>query len=252
MSVRFRELTLLWTRFSPLEERLLVEVRGVLPVAARTVFDAQLNGINHVQRLPPSWSEIDFYCLRRYRKPAWEKLPKFPCTDQFRLAEVTFDVKGKRYKATLSSIDGHLFDFAITPGPRSVAFERWDALVTAVLLADPLRAPTGRKEPESLPLQWREFLRDRAGDQPPGWILHDEGTAHRVSLDDGVYLILAEHEEPAFILHRVEPAGAHLFYLPHYDAQPEPLQAELREVIEGTRPTRAGERRDRPTGGTRR
>jgi hypothetical protein len=116
-----RELALVWQRFSPLERRVLDEIRGVLPDPAKPMFDGQLGAITRVQRLPPSWSEIDFYCLRR-GKPNWTDVPLFPCTDEFRLAEVRFQVLGRSYKSTLSSIGGHIFDLATTPGARKVAF----------------------------------------------------------------------------------------------------------------------------------
>jgi hypothetical protein len=38
------------------------------------------------------------------------------------LAEVRFQVLGRSYKSTLSSIGGHIFDLATTPGARKVAF----------------------------------------------------------------------------------------------------------------------------------
>ena len=210
-----RRLSEFWKRFSPLEERLLTEVRKVLPVEAQPLFDAQVAAINHVQRLPPSWSEIDFYC-----RPDWRGVSLFPCTDEFRLAEVKFRIAGLSYKAVLSSIKGHIFDFAITPGPKAVAFEPWEPEPTSVLLRDPLGAPTGTREPESLPLQWQNFLALRSGDPPNGWVLYDETTAYRVALNDAQYLILAEREGPEFILHRVESSGERLYYLQHHDEIP--------------------------------
>src|SRR5687767_15064800 len=114
-----QRLSLFWTRFTPLEKRLFVEVRQVLPAGAQALFDEQVAAINRVQRLPPSWSEIDLYRLKNGR-PDWTGVSLFPCTDEFRLAQVSFRVAGRAYKAILSSIDGHVFDFAIAPGPRSV------------------------------------------------------------------------------------------------------------------------------------
>ncbi len=45
-----QRLSLLWRRFSPLEEQLIVVVREVLPPQAQTIFDAQVGGITLVQR----------------------------------------------------------------------------------------------------------------------------------------------------------------------------------------------------------
>src|SRR6185369_16720482 len=100
----------MWRRFSPLEERLIAAVRTVLPPQAQAVFDAQIGGITLVQRLPPHWLDISFY-RKRHGKVDWRDVPAFPRTGEFRLAEVQFSVEGRRYKATLSSIGGHIFDF---------------------------------------------------------------------------------------------------------------------------------------------
>ena len=213
-----RRLSLLWKRFTPLEVRLFAEVRKVLPKDAQPLFDAQVAAINHVQRLPPSWSEIDFYS-----RPNWARIPLFPCTGEFRLAEVRFRAGGRPYKAVLSSINGHIFDFAITPGPKAIAFEAWDGRSTSALLGDPLRAATRSKEPESIPALWGDFLLRHAGQQPGGWVLYDVSTAYRVVVNDAEYLILAEREGPEFILHRIEPGGERLYYLKHHDAVPQPL-----------------------------
>ncbi len=75
---------------------------------------------------PASWAEIDLYRLR-HRRRDWTGVPMFPCTDEFGLAEVRFRVAGRQFKSVLSSISGHVFDFATTPGPRDIAFRQWDA-----------------------------------------------------------------------------------------------------------------------------
>src|SRR4051794_38598062 len=98
--------TLLWKRFSPLEERLLALVGAGLPRGAQPIFDAQVAAITRVQRLPPSWNEISFYRIR-HGKVDWSDVALFPCTDEFRLEEIRFTIEGKRYKASLSSIAGH-------------------------------------------------------------------------------------------------------------------------------------------------
>ena len=213
-----RRLSLFWKRFTPLEVRLFAEVRNVLPQDAQPLFDAQVAAINHVQRLPPSWSEIDFY-----RRPSWARTPLFPCTAEFRLAEVRFRAAGRPYKAVLSSINGHIFDFAITPGPKAVAFEAWDGRATSALLGDPLRAATRSKEPENIPALWQDVLLRHAGQQPGGWVLYDASTAYRVVVNDAEYLILAERPGPEFIVHRIEPSGERLYYLAHHDAVPQAL-----------------------------
>jgi hypothetical protein len=226
-----RRAVLLWKRLSPLEERLLAEVRNVLPQAALAPFDAQVAAITLVQRSPPSWSEIRFYRKRR-GKVDWTGIPLFPCTDEVRLAEVRFRASGRGFKSMLTSIQGRIFDFATTPGPKSVAFRQWEGEPKAVLLTDPLRAPTGNKELECLPPAWEGLLRHWCPDPHGHWRIHDESTAYRLALGDGEYLVLAEREGDEFILHRIEPPSESLFHLPHHDGEPAPLVGEPEGFIE--------------------
>ena len=202
----------------------------MLPGNVQPLFDAQVAGINRVQRSPPAWSAISFYCLRS-GKADWSGVPAFPCTDEFRLAEVRFRLAGAGYKATLYSVSGHIFEFAITPGSKAVAFATWEEEPRATLLDDPNRPPVGRKEPEPLPLAWHTFLERHPTEPPRGWALHDEDTAHRVALEDGEYLILAERAGEEFILHRVEPQAEELFHLRECDGSPERLTRGLDEIM---------------------
>ena len=65
--VMIRRFGLFWTRFSPLETRLLNEVRKVLPSEAQPIFDEQVLAIRRVIRLPPSWGEIDFFTRNHWK-----------------------------------------------------------------------------------------------------------------------------------------------------------------------------------------
>jgi hypothetical protein len=220
-------LSLLWGRFSPLEERLIAAVREVLPPQAQPIFDAQVAGITLVQRLP-QWTEIDFY-RRRKGKVDWSDIPAFPRTGEFPLAEVRFAVAKRRYKATLSSIGGQIFGFGITPSPKAVAFVAWDAPHSTRLLADPLVVDSSRM-PEPIPVAWREFLAHRQGARPGEWTFHDADTARRVALEDGEFLILAERPGDEYVMHRIEPPAS-VFYLASHDSTPEPIEGELSDVF---------------------
>ena len=224
-------LSLLWKRFSPLEERLLAEARTALPQGARNAFDAQVVAINKVQRSPPSWNEICFYRMARGR-PDWAGVPLFPRTDEFRLLEVRFSV-GRSYRATLTCIGGHIFDFATVPGPKTKAFAAWDAPATVVLLADPLCAAAASKEPETLPPIWQQVLARHPRHLPSGWIVHDETTAYRLAMGEAEYLILGERAGEEFILHRIEPESAGLFYQESHDGVAEPFEGDVDALIAG-------------------
>jgi hypothetical protein len=212
---------LLWRRFSPLEEKLLAAVRRALPSAALSIFDAQVAAINHVQRLP-HWTEIDFYHLKR-GKSDWTSVPSFPNVGEFDLAEIRFAVSGMRFKATLSSIKGHVFDFRIQPSPNSIAFLDWDGEPVVRLLADPL-STIASKQTAPVPKVWSDFLKSHDPVITNGWTLFDANSARFVSLEYGEFLVLAEREGPEFILHRVEPAASSPFYFEAHDASPEPIE----------------------------
>ena len=214
-------LRLFWQRYSPMEVRLLAEVRRVLPPAAQEPFDAQVAAVTRVQRSPPSWSEISLYRLKG-GVVDWSGVPLFPCTDEFRLAEVRFAAGGRRFAATLTTIGGHVFDFTTVPGPRAAAFVAWDGEPRATLLGDPLRAPSGNREEAPLPHAWEASLASAAsyGD----WRVHDRASAYRVVVGDGEYLVLAERGGDEFILHRIQPASDLLFYVPAHDGVPTPLR----------------------------
>jgi hypothetical protein len=224
-------LQLLWRRFSPLEERLLAEVRAVLPPAAWIAFDGQVAGINLVQRSPPDWSEIRYYRMRGGR-PEWTDAPLFPRTDELQLATVRFSAGGRAFKATLQCIGGHIFDFSTVPGPKPVAFVSWDSVSSTRLLADPLLSSTRGSEPTPLPALWRELAARFAG-HTTNWALHDERTSYRVTLPTGEYLVLGEREGDEFILFRLYPEDDRIFHAAAHDEGPTPIEQEVEAFLAG-------------------
>jgi len=152
------DISLLWTRFTPLEKRLFAEVRAVLPEAARPIFDAQVSAVTKSQRVL-KWNEICYYRMKR-GKVSWSDVPLFPCTDDMELAKVRFKADVKRFKAILGSVAGHIFDFRLQPGGRSVAFALWEDTPSTRLLDDPMRQPTGRSKRVHCCRLGSTFLRD--------------------------------------------------------------------------------------------
>jgi hypothetical protein len=223
-----QRLSLLWRRFSPLEARLFEAVPGVLPVAAVPIFDGQVRAIRHVQRLP-GWTEIDYYA-RRDDQGGWANAPSFPRLGEFPLARVGFAVERRRYRATLSCVAGHIFDFGITPGPRRIAFTDWDSPPTADLLGDPFG--TDAKAGHEIPAAWRSVLgRVATTAATTGWVLHDARTVRLVTLDEGQFLVLAERGDE-FVLHRVEPVSDVLFRLTSHDGTPERIRGDVAVVFQ--------------------
>lgn len=219
---------LLFRRFSPLEERLLAAVRGVLPPEALHTFDAQVQAINRVQR-NPKWTEIAYYSMRR-GKVDWTHVPLFPRANEFPLAEVRFRAGSREFKARLTSIGGHIFDFAITPGPRDVAFSAWEGEGRAALVAGPLES-TAPPFPEPLPEAWTRFIADTASTDRRGWSLHEIGAEYRVALDEGEFLVLGERAGDDFLLYRLEPGPRTFFIQRGHDGRPERLQGSLAEWL---------------------
>ncbi|HLH53121.1 MAG TPA: hypothetical protein VKY92_05845 [Verrucomicrobiae bacterium] len=223
-----QRLSLLYRRFSPLEERLLAAVCEVLPQKARSIFEAQVAGITLVQRLP-QWTEIDLY-RKQHGKVDWSDVPAFPRTGEFKLAEVKFSVGGRGYKATLTSISGHIFDITVTPSPKAIAFADWDAAPAVGLLSDPLTV-TSASEPSPIPELWRQFLTRHQAPARSNWTFYNSETAVRTAIADAEFLVLAEREGDQFVLHRIEPAASYLFYLDSHDGAPQPIKGDLEDVF---------------------
>jgi hypothetical protein len=221
-----QRISLMWRRFSPLEERLIAAVREVLPSQARAVFEAQMAGVTLVQRHP---NEICFY-RRVSGKVDWRGVPAFPRTGEFRLAEVQFSVAGRGYKATLTCIGGHAFDFTITPSPKAVAFADWDSVASTRLLSDPMTIEPGN-EAQPMPDSWREFLVRFRSSDTADWTLHDAKTVYRTAFADGEFLVLAERGGDQFVLHRIEPPASTLFYLDSHGGIPEPIRGDMLDVF---------------------
>ena len=227
-------LKLWFRRFSPLEDQLLAAVRAILPAAAQSTYDTQVRAITRVQR-HPSWTEIIFYRIKK-GKVDWSDVPSFPRSDEFYLAEIKFSVHGKRYKATLSSIAGHIAIFSIVPRPKEITFERWDGPPATRILDDPLRAPTGRKPGETISSTWREFLAEKSESAGEDWILYDETTTYRVPTDAGECVVLAERNGDEFVLQDMpaEPEAGEperLLYLASHDGTPVPIRGTLKEFM---------------------
>ncbi len=224
----WQRLALLFQRFSPLEERLLKAVRDVLPADAIPAFDRQVESINRVQRLP-HWAEIDFYRMRR-GKVDWTGVRAFPRASEFPLAEVRFRAGGQRYRARLSCIGGHIFDFAITPPARDVAFSEWEGQPVTVLLGNPMdeAAP---KPPEPVPEAWSKALAGRKVPAHAEWSFHEPDSVYRVVLEVGEFLVLGERTGADFLLYRLDPEPQEFFVQCGHDGSPVPIREPLAEWL---------------------
>lgn len=222
----------LWFRlFSPLEARLVAAARTALAGPAQAVYDQQVSAINRVQR-DPSWTELRFYRMRM-GKPDWGGVRAFPSAGEFRLAQVRFSVQARSYRATLACIHGHIFDFALSPSPKQIAFESWDGPPAVRLLTDPMRGGSGSRLLEAVAPAWQACLERHVPPPAAGWTLYDRETAYRVPSAGGEYLLLAERGGEEFILQGLEEDGAgdRLFHLRAPDGAPEPIRGAPEEAL---------------------
>jgi hypothetical protein len=220
----FKRLSLLWKRFSPLEERLLLDFRKVLPTEAQAIFDAQISAVNGVTRYL-GWNELIFYP----KTPGdWGNVPKFTGTGSLQLAEGVFKVAGKKYRARLECYNGYLAFLKVWPGSKTIAFEPWDGQAQVALLNNPL--VEHKKEAPALSPDWIAVLKRQKAMPATNWTLHDGSSAFPVALEEGEFLVLGEREGDEFILQRVDPPGKDLYFQNGHDAKPK-LAKALEKLI---------------------
>jgi hypothetical protein len=164
----------------------------------------------------------------RRGKVDWSQVPLFPRVNEFPLAEVRFQAGNREFKARLTSIGGHIFDFAITPNVRDAVFSAWEGEPRATLIESPLdRVAPPYSDP--VPEAWTRFIADTATTDQRGWSLYEVGSAYRVALDEGEFLVLGERRGDDFLLYRLEPGPSTFFLQRGHDARPERLQGSLSE-----------------------
>ena len=116
-----KRLSLLFSRFSPVEKTLLEAVEKALPGEEARLFRSQLGAVNQVQRIL-DWTEIDFYCLRFMRVIAWNPTVLFPNRSEFILARIAFTADGKELESAVWAVSGHLFSIETEGGLKKYAF----------------------------------------------------------------------------------------------------------------------------------
>jgi len=147
------------------------------------------------------------------------------------LVEVRFKAGGKRFKSTLISIAGYIFEFRLQPGGRYIAFAPWEGSPQTTLLDDPMRQSIGKRKSATVLPAWVAYLTKHGSSPSAGWTFYDEATAYSVSLDMGEFLILAEREGDEYILQRLEPPSEQPYYLESHDGTPELLLKGFETVI---------------------
>lgn len=107
--------------FTPLENRLLLELQQNLRPAARELLSRQIEGVNLVQRHTNS-CEVNCYSMRSgkpYHNPGYQ----FPNKGlDVKFATIQFSIPGsdKDWVVNFHSVDGYLFSIIFTPSPESI------------------------------------------------------------------------------------------------------------------------------------
>jgi len=228
-----RLVSLLWRRFTPLEEFLLGVLQQHLPEGPRRINQRRIDLINHVVRYL-RWTDIQFYQMRK-GKAVVDEGPLFPCrsNQEIVLAEIRFCPAGtpKVWTSRIYAVCGHMSSIVTTPSPKPISFSSPFTLKGVKLVDDPM---------QELPATMLERLRERlpsdfeqlAGQSIAGWDVFQPSQVYSVALDDGEYLLLAEcGGRAAFLGVRMKGKSKDVWFLSHDDAEPKKAGATLNEAL---------------------
>jgi len=193
---QIKRISLLWRRFTPLEEFLLGVLQRELPEEARRINQRRIDLINCVRR-PLKWNEIMFHQMHDGR-PVRDEAGMFPCrsAEDIILAQIKFSPARaqKVYTSEIVAVSGHMFSIDTHPSPKRIAFCREYILKSVKLIDDPM---------VECPPTLLERLRKRlppdydrlAGQTLSRWHVFGPSDIYRVPLENANYLLLAQSED---------------------------------------------------------
>jgi len=231
---QMKRISLLWRRFTPLEEFLLDVLQRELPEEARCINQQRIDRINRVSR-PLDRTEIMFYQMR-WGKDVVDEEPLFPCRSQqdLILADIQFSPCNSSgvWRSQVNAVCGIMFSITTRPSPKAISFSKHFVLRSVELVDDPMQ-----ESPPTLLSRLREGLPSDFSAVAPtsvsGWSVFAESDVYAVHLNDGDYLVLAERGgEASFLGVRVGDRSKTVYYLPH-DGSPKKTGSTLKEAIEG-------------------
>jgi hypothetical protein len=228
-----RRLSLLWRRFTPLEEFLLGVLQQHLPEGPKQINQGRIDLINHVVRYL-QWTDIQFYQMRK-GKAVVDEGPLFPCRSkqQIVLAEIRFSPAGtaKVWTSRIYAVCGHMFSIVTSPSPKPISFSSPFTLKGVQLVDDPMQelpATLMERRRKRLPPDFEEL----AGQSIPGWDVFQSSQVYSVALDEGEYLLLAERGgHAAFLGVRMEGKSNDVWLLSHDDRKTRKAGATLKEAL---------------------
>jgi hypothetical protein len=210
----FRRLSLLWRRFTPIEEAVFAEVEKALPAGCKEKFVRQRQAINRVQRIL-DWTEINFYSVRR-GAVNWEPSIAFRNRGELELAEIRFSIQRRDFRSTLGAVTGHVFSLVTRPSIKPYAFQKITAISEVTLLNDPEDASGNPAMRFSLPSSYLAWMGVCERREVNGWAVCDEGQAYVVHLSDGDYAVLAVREGVEYLMARIEGDDPDIYYSANY------------------------------------
>lgn len=220
---------LFFRKFTPVEERVLSEIRAVLPAAARQKYDRQISQINSVQRIL-DWTEINFYSIKRFRV-VWESESLFSEKGEFKLAEVKFVLDAVEYNATIIAVSGRIFSLVIRPSIKKSCFRPVAEIQGCRLLRDPERICIDETTAPNHPVSYLEWFKRPSGHHVAGWTVNAPEDVHSVCLPSGDFLVLAIGEDGAFLLSRDTPADNEIYRVESADSDPVAVGNDFGEVL---------------------
>ena len=231
---QIRRISLLWRRFTPLEEFLLGVLQRELPEKPRQINQRRIDLINRVSR-PLKWTEIMFYQMRNGKSVRDEEsMFLYRSHEEIILAEIKFSpaLTSQVYKSEIYAVSGLMFSIVTRPSPKLISFCREYTLKGVKLVDDPMV-----EFPPTLLERLRKRLPpdydDLAGQSLSRWRVFDPSDIYRVPLENADYILFAESEDGSaeFLGVRVSGKSSEVYYLPH-DGKPEKVATTLRKAIE--------------------
>jgi hypothetical protein len=213
----FHKLTLLWRRFTPIEESILSEVGRVLPDNCREKFVRQRQAINKVQRIL-DWTEINFYSMRQgaaYLDPCIAFINR----GELKLAEIKFSIQERNFYATLWTVNGHVFSLITRPSIKPYAFRKITSIKVA-LLTNPENPPSDASIKFTLPASYIKWINASDRQEVNRWAVYEKSQVFVIHLSDGDYAVLAEREGAEFLLARSEGNDSSIYYSDTYGNVP--------------------------------
>jgi hypothetical protein len=190
----------------PHELAVIDAVLGALPAVAADLIERQLATRVQVSRIIED-ADVMLYSRRGARPdPALALADR---SQDLRLAMVSIRGPKRTGSVYVSAVEGWLFMLEFRPGPRKIGAPDEIRVTGATVLVDPMvpdAGPTSRVA--ELDPAVRAELEQIGGDKPDWAVsLADPDEMYTITLDDGVFMVIAQLPDTDFLVARVDPPG---------------------------------------------